>query len=134
MQIFERNKVTLLVYTHYLSVPHRWVLLHNQDPHPFAHHLLLFQPVGDGPAHHPASDDHDIRPLWRKVGVDLQRSPAAPWKRVHRLLPHSFHMGLQIWATKPQTLHSLKNLQMFTFSYEIKMLPGTLAITLKYGI
>uniref|UniRef100_A0A3B3I6L8 Uncharacterized protein n=1 Tax=Oryzias latipes TaxID=8090 RepID=A0A3B3I6L8_ORYLA len=79
---------------------HGWIPLHDDDLHPSSHPLLLLQPVGDGPSHHAPSHDHDVRPLRRQVGVDLQRSPAAAWKNICSFLLHSCQLSLQVRVTQ----------------------------------
>lgn len=75
---------------------HHQVLLHHNHLYCPPHPLLLLQPIGDGPAHHSPSNNHNIGPLWWEIGVDLQRSPAAPRQSVHRLLSHRRQLLLQI--------------------------------------
>ncbi|KAG7217153.1 hypothetical protein INR49_027694 [Caranx melampygus] len=65
------------------------------DP-PSREHCGGLGPVGDGPAHHTATDDHYVGPLRWEVRVELEGAPAAPWQRVRRLLPHGCQLGLQI--------------------------------------
>lgn len=79
---------------------HGRVPLHDDDLHPSSHPLLLLKPVGDGPSHHAPSHDHNVCPLRRQVGVDLQRSPAAAWKNICSFLLHSCQLSLQVCVTK----------------------------------
>lgn len=76
--------------------PHRQVLLHHNHLHSPPHPLLLLQPIGDGPAHHPAPHNDDVSPLRGEVGVGLQWSPVAPRQRVLHLLSHRRQLLLQI--------------------------------------
>lgn len=117
-----------------ISGPHRGVFLHHHHFDFPSDPLLLLQPVGDGPAHHPASHDHYVGSLRREVRVDLQGAPAAPRQRVSSLLPHSCQLGFQISFTKRQTLLLFITVrQIFTHHQQLHIFSETLDTNLQFG-